>query len=583
MKINVLLNLKQSRFMILRLYFMDENIITKICGIIPDGFVKVTPQDSNYIFQNDPSFSPINLYDFFGRAATVNSFAECFYYVELGFEPNKTTIFDYGLWIGTFLLSCLLLFKAYKENFVQRLIQYLKSKKISSNLVYISENKQTKIFLGTALLFQSIIFYDYIKTKSLRIPRFIDEYITLTSHVNFFRSFDYDAGLWLGGNYSVEITTGPIAAIGSVIGWNLTNSLAFARVSNFVWVFLMQTLFVYLMTKAYKIEKTNFLYLSTAFVLILIPWWQGSLYSIGEIPSTLVFINAIFLFSKFRKLSIVLFCLSIVYGKLLMLVPFVGFYIVILYNEKNLQNLLKDASVFLLTMVPWLTLAHFKYENGNLIDYLNDQFYFITNHQTSGVQENTLGFFENFITNLYSSEFSSWSVYEKGRILIIPLIFILFILRNKKTINGYFGNISVPIIFATTFIYLWFWILNSTKWIRHTQHFTIIILVSIAYLLSTELISKKIDMFILISLFTFFIDNNKNLIYFAILIYFVMLFVTKKNTINNQIKYILLVILFLDITLVYFENSSSGNINEIFEECKIELKSDLCRNAYLSG
>jgi hypothetical protein len=583
MKINVLLNLKQSRFMILRLYFMDENIITKICGMIPDGFVKVTPQDSNYIFQNDPSFSPINLYDFFGRAATVNSFAECFYYVELGFEPNKTTIFDYGLWIGTVLLLCLLLFKAYKENFVKKLIQYLKTKKINSNLLNISENNQTKIFVGTALLFQSIIFYDYIKTKSLRIPRFIDEYITLTSHVNFFRSFDYDAGLWLGGNYSVEITTGPIAAIGSVTGWNLTNSLAFARVSNFVWVFLMQTIFVYVVTKAYKIEKTNFLYLSTAFVLILIPWWQGSLYSIGEIPSTLVFINAIFLFSKFRKLSIILFCLSIVYGKLLILVPFVGFYIVILYNEKNLQNLLKDASVFLLTMVPWLTLAHFKYENGNLIDYLNDQFYFITNHQTSGVQENTLGFFENFITNLYSSEFSSWSVYEKGRILIIPLIFILFILRNKKTINGYFGNISVPIIFATTFIYLWFWILNSTKWIRHTQHFTIIILVSIAYLLSTELINKKIDMFILISLFTFFIDNNKNLIYFAILIYFVMLFVTKKNTINNQIKYILLVILFLDITLVYFENSSSGNINEIFEECKIELKSDLCRNAYLSG
>ena len=445
------------------------------------------------------------------------------------------------------------------------------------------ENKQKKLNLGFAFVFQLIILYEYIKTKSLRIPRFIDEYITLTSNVNFYRSFDFDAGLWLGGNYSVEITTGPIAAIGSVIGWNLTNSLAFARVSNFVWVFLMQTIFVYLMTKAYKIEKTNFLYLSSAFVLILIPWWQGSLYSIGEIPSTLVFINAIFLFSKFRKLSIVLFCLSIVYGKLLMLVPFVGFYIVILYNEKNLQNLLKDASVFLLTMVPWLTLAHFKYENGNLIDYLNDQFYFITNHQTSGVQENTLGFFENFITNLYSSEFSSWSVYEKGRILIIPLIFILFILRNKKTINGYFGNISVPIIFATTFIYLWFWILNSTKWIRHTQHFTIIVLVSIAYLLSTELINKKIDIFILLSLFTFFIDNNKNLIYFAILIFFVMLFMTKKNTFNNQIKYILLVVLFLDITLVYFENSSSGNINEIFEECKIELKSDLCRNAYLSG
>ena len=512
---------------------MNENIITKICGMIPEGFVKVTPQDSNYIFQNDPSFSAINLYDFFGRAATVNSFAECFYYVELGFEPNKTTIFDYALWIGVVILLSLILFKAYKENIAQRLIQYFKTKKIKISLLNVSENKQTKIFVFTALIFQFVIFYDYVKTKSLRIPRFIDEYITLTSHTNFFKSFDFDAGLWLGGNYSVDITTGPIAAVGSVIGWNLTNSLAFARVSNFVWVFLIQTIFVYIITKVYKIEKTSFLYLSTAFLLILIPWWQGSLYSIGEIPSTLIFINAIFLFSKFRKLSIVLFCLSIVYGKFLMLVPFVGFYIVIFYHEKNLQNLFKDLSVFLLAMVPWLTLANFKYENGNLIDYLNDQFYFITNHQASGVQENTGGFFENFMTTLNASEFTNWSVYEKGRILVIPLIFILIILRNKKTINNYFGNISVPIIFATTFIYLWFWILNGTKWIRHTQHFTIIVLVSVAYLLSTDLINKKIDIFILLSLFTFFIDNNKNLIYFAILIYFVMLFVTKKNITNS--------------------------------------------------
>ena len=562
---------------------MNENIITKICGMIPEGFVKVTPQDSNYIFQNDPSFSAINLYDFFGRAATVNSFAECFYYVELGFEPNKTTIFDYALWIGVVILLSLILFKAYKENIAQRLIQYFKTKKIKISLLNVSENKQTKIFVFTALIFQFVIFYDYVKTKSLRIPRFIDEYITLTSHTNFFKSFDFDAGLWLGGNYSVDITTGPIAAVGSVIGWNLTNSLAFARVSNFVWVFLIQTIFVYIITKVYKIEKTSFLYLSTAFLLILIPWWQGSLYSIGEIPSTLIFINAIFLFSKFRKLSIVLFCLSIVYGKFLMLVPFVGFYIVIFYHEKNLQNLFKDLSVFLLAMVPWLTLANFKYENGNLIDYLNDQFYFITNHQASGVQENTGGFFENFMTTLNASEFTNWSVYEKGRILVIPLIFILIILRNKKTINNYFGNISVPIIFATTFIYLWFWILNGTKWIRHTQHFTIIVLVSVAYLLSTDLINKKIDIFILLSLFTFFIDNNKNLIYFAILIYFVMLFVTKKNITNSQTKYVLLIILFLDISLVYFENSSSGEINQIFEECSIELKNDTCRNAYLSG
>ena len=108
---------------------MDENIVTNICGMLPEGFVKATPQDSNYIFQKDPAFSPLNLYDFFGRAATVNSFTECYYYVELGFEPNKTTIFEYALLIGVAIVSCLIIFKAYKENFLHRLIQYFKQKK----------------------------------------------------------------------------------------------------------------------------------------------------------------------------------------------------------------------------------------------------------------------------------------------------------------------------------------------------------------------------------------------------------------------------------------------------------------------
>ena len=51
---------------------MDINLIKKICGAIPENFVKVVPKDSNYVFKNDPDFTAINLYDFFGRAATVN-------------------------------------------------------------------------------------------------------------------------------------------------------------------------------------------------------------------------------------------------------------------------------------------------------------------------------------------------------------------------------------------------------------------------------------------------------------------------------------------------------------------------------
>ena len=87
----------------------------------------------------------------------------------------------------------------------------------------------------------------------------------------------------------------------------------------------------------------------------------------------------------------------------------------------------------------------------------------------------------------------------------------------------------------------------------------------------------------MLSLFTFFIDNNKNLIYVGIFIFFIMIFLSQKNIFGDQIKYVLLIILFLDISLVYFQNTNSGDINQIIEECRIELKSDLCRDSYLSG
>ena len=53
--------------------------IKSICGSVPPEFIKVDPTDSSYIFVADPNYTPLNLYDFFGRAATVNSFTECYY------------------------------------------------------------------------------------------------------------------------------------------------------------------------------------------------------------------------------------------------------------------------------------------------------------------------------------------------------------------------------------------------------------------------------------------------------------------------------------------------------------------------
>ena len=86
----------------------------------------------------------------------------------------------------------------------------------------------------------------------------------------------------------------------------------------------------------------------------------------------------------------------------------------------------------------------------------------------------------------------------------------------------------------------------------------------------------------MLSLFAF-IDNNKKLNICWNFYFLHTIFLSGKNIFGAQIKYVLLIILFLDISLVYFQNTNSGDINQIIEECRIELKSDLCRDSYLSG
>ena len=89
-------------------------------------------------------------------------------------------------------------------------------------------------------------------------------------------------------------------------------------------------------------------------------------YSIGEMASLVLFTNAIFLFSNARYISIFLFSLSIIFGKLLNLVPFTGFYIVVLLSEKNYKKVLSDFAIFCIPLATWLSLVNTRYVNGNL-------------------------------------------------------------------------------------------------------------------------------------------------------------------------------------------------------------------------
>ena len=73
---------------------MNVSEVELICGDTPVGYKQEIITGSNYVFDIDPNFTPLNLYNFWGNAATVNSFSECLHYVEGGFKPSIITIFE---------------------------------------------------------------------------------------------------------------------------------------------------------------------------------------------------------------------------------------------------------------------------------------------------------------------------------------------------------------------------------------------------------------------------------------------------------------------------------------------------------
>lgn len=555
--------------------------IKSICGSVPPEFIKVDPTDSSYIFVADPNYTPLNLYDFFGRAATVNSFTECYYYVELGFEPVKFTIFDllFRSFLGLFIIGTLYIVK--KKSVVSQIFSNTKNieiKNIASNFQQrVITNSNSKIIFITFFMIQMVYLFEYVKNKSQKIPQFIDEYLAITSGVNFYTTLDFNAGDFLGGNYSVELTSGPISSVGAVIGWLLSENLYITRVSNYFWNYFLIVMFLYILNKNFSFN-TKYLQSLTLFSLILIPWWQGSLYSIGEIPSMIIFLTAIFMFSKNRKSALILFCISIFYGKILNLVLFAGFYLCIIVREKKIKNILSDFTIFLSAYTPWLLLVYFKYDKGGVVDYINNQIIFIFNHQSSGIEDNRGSFFENFILNLDSSEYSNWNTYDKIRLILIPILFIVLLLKNKKNIDEFFGFITIPVVSSISFVYVWFWVFNSTKWMRHTQHYMVIIILISMCLLSTNLLNDKIDIVLLLFLLAMFIENNKNLIYifFALSLFFIYF---GKLQIS---KWLLIIFLIIDIFVPYSYMEWFNFEKEVIPGCELVLDSDDCRSSYLN-
>ena len=157
------------------------------------------------------------------------------------------------------------------------------------------------------------------------------------------------------------------------------------------------------------------------FLLILVPWWQGSLYMIGEFASVFIFTNAMFLFSKYKYLSMFLFSISIFYGKLLTLLPFFFFYLILKTQNRKFKDIIYEVSIFSIPLFSWLLLVSIKYKNGNIFNYLTDLISLVLGHQSVGIEETSI-----------TSEVVNWNNFETTRILFVPLLFIYIVTKNRK-------------------------------------------------------------------------------------------------------------------------------------------------------
>ena len=556
-----------------------KNLNFNFCGPQPTGFVPVQPSDSNYIFEKDINFQPLNLYDFFGRGATVNSYSECFYYGELGFEPNKITIFDYVFDYGFILFFFLSFYLNRKFDLINKISSFYSNvvakyiNKISSFYSNVIAKYIYKIFFTILLIIQNFFLFHYVQAKASKIPRFIDEYISLASNFNFFTTLDFNAGDFIGGSYSVLLTSGPISAVGGVIGWSVTNNLIAARLSNFYWLLFLQAVLLAVISKS-KNKDLFFLAIGSNLFIVLVPWWQGSLYMIGEFASVIVFTNALFLFSKSRYISILLFSIAIFWGKLLTLLPFAIFYILSFINKPDFKNIYKDAIAFLTPLALWLLLVDKFSLEDSFFTYLYSLLDVVLGHQSSGIES------PSFVDSFSSSEVQNWNNYDLARILFAPVVALYLIFSTREKFSLSFGNLALPISGSILSIYLWFWILSPTKWMRYSQHFTIVVLLVIFYLIGFNLLTSKVQYFACLNLIALFIENNKNFILLYLLVSIFLIFLQNKLNYKKISKAFLAFLIVLDISLVYFENTSFVDFQISNIDCQINLISEDCLNFY---
>lgn len=419
-------------------------------------------------------------------------------------------------------------------------------------------------------LFLNLFFtYFLVRKYSNHLEPFEDEMTSLLSGVSFLQNLDFDGSPLITGNYSPYLTSGPVSSIGSGLGWLLTENLIIARIFNFYFLVLL-TYVLLNITNLFKHEGHLFKLNIVLLTFTLLPWWYGSLYSLGEMFSSALFAVSILLIKTNKNLAIFIMGFSIIFGKLiqiLLVIPFLFTYLIII-KKINFYNLIN----FLMPFFIFFSIAAIKTNNFNFVNYVTSYTEIIYNHQSSGLKIRNLLNIENFLYQLNSSEFSQWTLITKMRVLITPIIFSFILFKERKSLKILFDS-TYPLIFSILFPYAWFVFLSQTKWIRYSQHYLYLILLFSIILLFTDKKLSKFTYYLLVFNISLFLSSG------ILLIIFLSILSVRKNRL--LFKKLALILLILNSLNLVFESQNLPNYNLNFETCKASLSSITCVEEYL--
>jgi len=428
------------------------------------------------------------------------------------------------------------------------------------------------IFNYFLFLYLPLLLYFVYKTSNT-LPPFRDEAVSLSANISFFLeglNFGGPEGTIFEGLYNPFLTSPPLSAVGSSLAWVFSDNFNIIRISNFIWVLVAQLIFSSYISKIYELEFKKLIVFSS-FTLISFPFWFGSLYSLGETISIIIFFNSLLLYKTYPKISVFLMGTIVFFGKGILFLFFIFFYILNLILNKEIKKAPFELLIFLLPSAVWLSLIVFMSDYKNIFEYID---HFIIMYRSMDSQIGDLGILgifsvENIINNFQNSGVLNWNPSVILRVFLPPvlLFFVLLIRKGKDMILD--RNQLIYLVGALAPLYGWFVIVSPEKPIIYASHFTFPLLMYSFYLLSRKDLNND-----LVNNAAFFICSlymTSNILFILALLTLVII------NISSKFKYsALMVLIALSLMNSTYEVLQEKVYVVDLTECKKDITSNRC-------